>query len=131
MNERKYEIMEAHLKGELTVIDLIEKIVQLEESANKKTCLNNIKSSYDVKEYVFPNRMEAQSVLQRLEEYARMYETVSASDYYDLLCVQSMYVDSQYGWSADTLRNASIVPYKTYTNRNAGYMIKFPPVEVL
>lgn len=131
MNERKYELMEQHLKGELTVMDLIERIVELEEPSNMKEYLNSIKSSYDVKEYILPTRYNAQEILNALVEGAIKYESVSASDYYDLIGIQSMYVDNQYGWTADTIKNASIVPYRTYTNRDSGYMIQFPPVEVL
>ena len=134
MNERKYELMEAHLKGELTVSDLIDHIVELEQ----KSQLHEIKDAYNVKEYIFDSRADAEKVLNELARYADEFGSVSVTDYYDMLCVESMYVDNKYGWSYGTLRmGAVILPYKSqysgYVNRrNIGKcVIKFPPVEVI
>jgi hypothetical protein len=136
MNERKYELMEKHLKGELTVIDLIDRIVELEGA----TQLNAIKDAYTVKEYIFDSRADAERVLNELAEYADKYSAVPVAHYYDLLCVESMYVDNKYGWSYGTLKMGAVIqPYRTYSSyntygnrRNVGrYVIKFPPVEVL
>jgi hypothetical protein len=134
MNKRKYEIMEAHLKGELTVSDLIDRIVELEEVSQ----LHDIKDAYSVKEYIFDSQADAEKVLNELADYADKYASVPVRHYYDLLCVESMYVDEKYGWSYGTLKmGATIEPYHIkysgyYIPRNNGrFVIKFPPVEVL
>ena len=82
-------------------------------------------SRYGVEEYIIEDRYDASHVLTSLTENADMYDNVSIADYYDLIGVPSQYTDNQYGWTIDTISRATIVPVR------GGYVIKFPPVEVI
>jgi hypothetical protein len=119
MNERKYEIMEAHLKGELTVLDLIDRIVELEEKAETK------EPTYEVQNYVFKSRLDASKILKALDTLAERYKYISVADYYELVGIQPSYVDNAFGWSCGKIKEAFVVP------RHPGHYIKLPPVEVL
>lgn len=78
-----------------------------------------------VDEYVIADRFDAAQVLTSLTEYADRYDAVSVADYYDLIAVQPQFTDNNHGWTIDTITRASIVPVR------GGYVIKFPPVEVI
>lgn len=80
---------------------------------------------HGVEEYLIEERNDAAHVLVTLTENADMYGHVSVADYYDLIGVASVYTDNQYGWTIDSINRASIVPVR------GGYIIKFPPVEVI
>ena len=82
-------------------------------------------SRHGVEEYVIEDRYDAAHVLNSLTEYADRYDSVSVADYYDLIGVPSQYTDNTYGWTLDSISRASIVPVR------GGYVIKFPPVEVI
>lgn len=82
-------------------------------------------SRHGVEEYVIEDRFDAAHVLTTLTENADMYDSVSVADYYDLIGVPSQYTDNTYGWTIDSITRASIVPIR------GGYIIKFPPVEVI
>ena len=78
-----------------------------------------------VEEYIIQDRYDAANVLTQLTEAADMYDTVSVADYYDLIGVSTEYTDNQYGWTIDSITRASVVPVR------GGFVIKFPPVEVI
>ena len=80
---------------------------------------------YGVEEYIIEERFDAAHVLTTLTENADMYDSVSVADYYDLIGVPSNFTDNSYGWTIDTITQASIVPVR------GGYIIKFPSVEVI
>jgi hypothetical protein len=80
---------------------------------------------HGVTEYVIEDRYDAAHVLTSLTEYADKYDTVSIAEYYDLIGVDTKFTDNSYGWTIDTIVDARIVPVR------GGYVIKFPPVEVL
>lgn len=80
---------------------------------------------YGVEEYIIEERYDAAHVLTTLTENADAYDVVSVADYYDLIGVPSVYTDNTYGWTVDTIHHASILPVR------GGYIIKFPPVEVI
>jgi hypothetical protein len=80
---------------------------------------------YGVEEYVIEDRYDAAHVLTTLTECADRYGLVSVADYYDLIKVTSNFTDNSYGWRHDAISTARIVPVR------GGYIIKFPPVEVL
>jgi hypothetical protein len=82
-------------------------------------------SRYGVEEYSITDRYDAAHVLTTLTECADRYGIVSVADYYDLIKVTSNFTDNSYGWRHDTISTARIVPVR------GGYIIKFPPVEVL
>jgi hypothetical protein len=120
-NHRKYEIMEAHLKGELTVIDLIDRIVELESGV--KT--NEAKKETFVNEYVIGNHEDAAEVLIGLMKAAEKFGSVSVADYNDMIGVGSNYKDNIHGWTFKNIITAGIIKHEH------GWFIKFPPVEVL
>lgn len=80
---------------------------------------------YGVEEYIIEDRMDAVHVLTSLTEHADKYDSVSVADYYDLIGVPSQYTDNNYGWTIDSVTQATIIPTR------GGYIIKFPPVEVI
>lgn len=83
------------------------------------------RGGYRVEEYIIDSRQDAANVLVTLTENADMYNTVSVADYYDCIGVASVYTDNDYGWTIDSITRATIIPVRT------GYVIKFPPVEVI
>lgn len=84
------------------------------------------RSRYGVlEEYTIEDRFVAAQVLTTLTEQADRYDTASVADYYELIGVDSVFTDNDYGWTYDSLTRASIVPTR------GGYIIKFPPVEVI
>lgn len=82
-------------------------------------------SRYGIEEYIIEDRYEASHVLTALTEAADMYDSVSVADYYDLISITPQFTDNQYGWTIDTIGRATIIPTR------GGYVIKFPPVEVI
>jgi len=80
---------------------------------------------FDVEEYTITERYDAAHVLTALTEHADMYDSVSVAEYYDLIGVPSKFTDNNYGWTIESISQASIVPIR------GGYIIKFPPVEVI
>lgn len=80
---------------------------------------------YGVDEYIIEDRYDAANILATLKENADRYDVVSVADYYDLIGVASEYTDNNYGWTIDSIVNASILPIR------GGFIIKFPPVEVI
>lgn len=92
------------------------------EPLNERTVRH---SKHGVDEYVIGDRHDASQVLISLTEYADRYDAVSIADYYDLIGVASKYTDNNFGWSASSIAMASIIPVR------GGFIIKFPPVEVI
>jgi hypothetical protein len=82
-------------------------------------------SRYGVDEYIIEDRFDASHVLTSLTEAADKYDSVSVADYYDLIGAPSQYTDNTYGWTIDAIVGATILPVR------GGYIIKFPPVEVI
>lgn len=82
-------------------------------------------SRYGVTEYVITDRYDAANVLTSLTEAADRYDNVSVADYYDLIGEPSQYTDNNYGWTIDSIVHATIMTVR------GGYIIKFPPVEVI
>ena len=85
----------------------------------------NRTSRSGVEEYIIGDRHDASQVLVSLTEYADRYDAVSVADYYDLIGAQSKYTDNNVGWTIDSITRASIMPVR------GGYIIKFPPTEVI
>ena len=93
------------------------------EPKNERVITKTTRAS--VEEYTITDRYDAAHVLTTLTETADMYDSVSVADYYDLIGVPSQYTDNNVGWRMDSITRASIIPVR------GGYVIKFPPVEVL
>jgi len=82
-------------------------------------------SRFGVDEYIIEDRQSAVEVLTTLTEQADRYNVSSVADYYELIGVDAKHTDHNYGWSIDTIHDATIQPIR------GGYIIKFPPVEVI
>jgi len=80
---------------------------------------------YVVEEYSIDNRQDALDVLTSLVENADRYDVTSVADYYDAIGIHAKHTDHNYGWTIDTIQDATIQPVQ------GGYIIKFPPVEVI
>lgn len=79
-----------------------------------------------VEDFKLIDRQEASNVLVSLVEYADMYNSVSVADYYDMIGVESKYTDHNIGWTYDTISRATVM-----AARGGGFIIKFPPTEVI
>jgi hypothetical protein len=78
-----------------------------------------------VDDFIIQDRHDAAHVLTSLTEFADKYGSVSVAEYYDLIRVDTKFTDNNYGWRHDSIVGARIVPTR------GGYVLKFPPVEVL
>lgn len=79
-----------------------------------------------VEDYKIEDRNDATYILTSLVEHADKYDSVSVADYYDLIGVEAhQFTDNNHGWTYDTITRATILPVR------GGYIIKFPPVEVI
>jgi hypothetical protein len=76
--------------------------------------------NYKLQEYIIGERIDAGEVLKRLEDTAIQYDTVSVMDYYDLLAVQSNFLDSAYGWTERDIKGVNIIPVRN------GYILNLP-----
>lgn len=83
------------------------------------------RSRQTIEEYVIDDRFEAANVLTTLTEAADAYGSVSVADYYDLIGVASAYTDNQYGWTFESIVRATVIAVR------GGFVIKFPPLEVI
>lgn len=76
------------------------------------------RSIYSYDEVIFETRMDAEAVLQGMDDILDEYQVVSVADYYELASIKGNYTDNNYGWT--TLTNAQIVRV------SGGYMLKLP-----
>lgn len=74
-------------------------------------------------DYIMNSRQEALEVLDMLRENLDNYGLVTLADFFDLIGVESQYVDNNYGWQ--DLGNVTIVPVR------GGYALSLPNVDVL
>ena len=79
---------------------------------------SRIRAGYSYDDLVFDNRMEAEDVLNRMEEIIDQYKIVSVADMYDLANVSCCHTDYNYGWS--DIRSAEVISVRD------GYIIKMP-----
>lgn len=73
---------------------------------------------YDYDDIVLESRVEAEEVLQRMDELIETYGIVSVADLYDLVGKTCNYTDNKYGWT--NIRNAEPVRVRD------GYLLKMP-----
>lgn len=73
---------------------------------------------YDYDDIVLESRVEAEEVLQRMDELIETYGIVSVADLYDLVGKSCNYTDNKYGWT--NIRNAEPVRVRD------GYLLKMP-----
>lgn len=79
-----------------------------------------------VRVYAIEERSDAVAMLNNMIEYADIYKSVPIVQYYDQLGYPSSYKDYSYGWSLNSIKKAKVVKY-----RDHGWVINFPPVEVI
>ncbi len=75
-------------------------------------------TGYNYDEIILSSRMDAERVLQGMDDIIESYGIVSVSDYYELADVESRYTDNHYGWN--DIRNARIARVGN------GYTIRLP-----
>lgn len=81
------------------------------------------RSHHDFDDIVLDSRGEAEEVLSTLVDLVEDYDVASIADLYDLVGIESTFVDTKYGW--DNLSRASI-------NRvRDGYLIDLPQAKLL
>ena len=73
---------------------------------------------YDYDDIILESRVEAEEVLQRMDELIETYGIVSVADLYDLVGKSCNYTDNKYGWI--NIRNAEPVRVRD------GYLLKMP-----
>lgn len=76
-----------------------------------------------ITDHLIEDRTEALNVLNGLREQILDYGEASVADYYDLIGLEATYTDNDYGWR--DLSTARLQPVR------GGYIVQFPPVEVL
>jgi hypothetical protein len=74
--------------------------------------------TYDYEEILLESRVEAQEVLDRMDELIDRYRMVSVGDLYDLVGVTGNYTDNKYGWT--DIHTARVVPVR------GGYILDLP-----
>ena len=72
---------------------------------------------------IFPNRGEAEKVLDKMEELIDYYGLVSVADLYELVGLAGDYPDNKYGWTS--IRSAEVMRVRN------GYILKLPKAIVL
>lgn len=83
---------------------------------------NRVSNDFD--ELIFATKLEANRILDQMDEAIRKYGHVSVRDLYEMVGEQFHYTDEKYGWT--DLRRAS-----TRRIANGGYLLDLPKVEVL
>ena len=78
--------------------------------------------AYQVQEYIFDLKEDAEIVLDQLKETAEKYTHVTVADYLDLIGEGSSYILHSYGWDCKALSKAKIKKHRR------GFIIKFPKV---
>lgn len=82
------------------------------------------RASHDFDEIILNSRVEAEEVLERLQDIIDKYEQVSVDDLYEMVGVKGDYPDAKYGWY--DLRDARVTRV-----RNSGYLLDLPKPEPL
>ena len=75
-----------------------------------------------VEDYAIPSYEDALEVLARIRELAAQYGTVSVSDYYDLIGIDTQYTHALYGWRPEDLFTVNIRDVRD------GFLLVLPPV---
>jgi len=81
------------------------------------------RADFDFEDIVFPKRVEAEEVLDRLFGVIQQYESATVRDFYDLVGEPSPYTAENYGWS--DIRDSGVRRIRD------GYLIDLPRPELL
>lgn len=91
--------------------------------SDRRELSRDARARHDFDDIVLETKGEAEDVLSHLVDLTIDYGMASVADYYDLLNIESSYVDQNYGWT--NLRDA-------YTDRvRQGYLIRLPQAKYL
>lgn len=77
----------------------------------------SVRKTFD--DIILDSRVEAEDVLERMDELIGMYGVVSIADLNELVGITGQYTDNKYGWTS--LRSADIVRLN-----GGGYLLKLP-----
>jgi hypothetical protein len=80
------------------------------------------KVAHVLDEYIFDNKEDADTVLEKLNESAAKYDAISVADFHDLIGEGASYILHGYGWDSKSISKAKV------KKTRKGYTIKFPPV---
>lgn len=80
------------------------------------------RATHSFDELILQTRVEAEEVLDRLEELCGRYEAASVADLYELVGVSGNYTDDKWGWT--DLRGANVS-----RTRGGGYLLNLPKPE--
>lgn len=89
--------------------------------------VRTVRVPYQVDDYAIGDRGEAAEVLAYLNDIAKTYGTVAVAEYYDMLGIVPKFTDNNYGWDSAGIGKAVITSLRS----GDGYVIKFPPMQVL
>ena len=90
---------------------------------NERTMSRSARRNHQLDEIIIESRVEAIEVLERLTDLVEKYGTASVADFYDLLDLDSNFVDQKWGW--DNLSTARAQKVR------GGYFLDLPRPEPL
>ena len=93
------------------------------DNRGRRELSRRARATHDFDEIVLETRLEADHVLERLDDLVGKYETASVSDLYSLIGVTASYTDDKYGWY--DLRDARVERVR------GGYLLDLPAPEPL
>lgn len=81
------------------------------------------RASHSFDEIILTSRVEAEEVIDRLEDLADRYEAASVADLYGLVGINGNYTDDKWGWNLTDIRMASV------SRARNGYLLNLPKPE--
>lgn len=84
--------------------------------------ISNIKAANRVNDYIIEKYENTEEILSRLGDHSKEYGVVSIAEYYDMIGVETTYVDYEYGWTDEDIMKSTI---RRVAN---GWFIDFPRV---
>lgn len=94
-----------------------------QDARSRQELSQRARTSHDFDEIILSTRVEADEVLDRLFDLVSKYETATVGDLYDLVGIETTYMDEKWGWV--DLRGAGI------TRVRNGYLLDLPKPEPL
>jgi hypothetical protein len=79
------------------------------------------RATHSFDEIIIPTRVEAEEVLDRLEDMIAKYDAVAVSDLYEMVGISGNFADEKWGWT--DMRTASV------TRARGGYLLNLPKPE--
>lgn len=96
---------------------------QQQEAPPGRSISRRARATHDFDEIVLASRQEAEDVIERLFDVVSRYDSVTVSDLYDMVGLQSTHVDQKWGWV--DLRGAGV------SRIREGYLLDLPEPEPL